>query len=144
MSERTKIMIATEQLPYPDSLGNNGDLDIRSIAHGCSICQLFLENGAKEPLPFAHILRETSEIPEFLEICKSSKHCGKLLDKFKNGTYKALYQGGQGDDDILVVLRKKDVDIYDVIEGKHRVCVAKRFGIKEIPVLFSVVEYSKQ
>jgi len=129
------IIIKTDLLPIPSSLGNNGDADIREIKHGCSLCQYFLDNGHKEPLNIKHIISSTSSDEFYIEICKSSVHCMKLLNKFQSGTYKLISDGGDGKDDILIGF---DGDEYFIYEGKHRVCVAKRFNIRTLPVLLEV------
>ena len=126
------IIIETDLLPFPNSLGNNGDSDIRGIKHGCSLCQHFLDKGWKEPLNIKHITSSTSSNEFYLEICKGSVHCMKLLSKFQSGTYKSIADGGDGKDDITIGFNDGEYWIY---EGKHRVCVAKRFNIKTLPVL---------
>lgn len=127
-----QINISPELLPFPNSLGNNGDDDIRGIKHGCAICQSFLDKGHCEPLPIAALLEETSKDEEMLDVCRASKHCMNLLEKFKSGTYMTKNDGGDGKDDITIGIMDGEYAIY---EGKHRVCVAKRFKIDTIPVM---------
>lgn len=127
------ILVETDVLPFPNSLGNNGDSDIRGIKHGCMLCQYFLDiEGHKEPLNIKQIISSTSSDEFYLEICKSSIHCMKLLNKFQSGTYKLIADGGDGKDDITIGFNDGEYYIY---EGKHRVCVAKRFNIKTLPAL---------
>jgi hypothetical protein len=123
----------TELLDYPCVLG---DSTRKKYLHGCIICQRFRECGIhEEPQNIYNILTTTAKDKEtYNKWCLESTFCAPLIQKFLNGTYKAKYDGGDGDDDISVF--KMDGK-YCVDEGKHRVCIAKRFDIKEIPVVFT-------
>ncbi len=131
-------IIETDLLPFPNALGNNGDLDIKGIKHGCLLCQYLIDyENYDQPLNIYSILSSTSSDEFYLDICKKSVHCMKLLNKFQSGTYKSLADGGDGKDDITIGLKRGDYTIY---EGKHRVCVAKRFNVKTIPVILECLK----
>jgi len=123
----------TELLDYPSVLG---DSTRKKYLHGCIVCQRFRELGiAEEPQDIYAILTATAKNKEtYNELCLESTFCAPLIQKFQNRTYKAKYDGGDGDDDISVSIINGE---YYVDEGKHRVCIAKRFEIKEIPVIFT-------
>ncbi|ABO49430.1 hypothetical protein Dred_0894 [Desulforamulus reducens MI-1] len=70
-----------------------------------------------------YTIQSSATDPEKLSICKSG-YCGKLLDAFKPGHT----PGNHHDPITLSEYNGK----YWVGEGKHRVCIAKRFGIKTI------------
>jgi len=123
-------VINPDIVEYPSVLGGNNT----GYLHGCAICQFFFNKGwSDEPQDIYSILSSTSNKTEFNQLCLNSTHCAPIIEKFLNGTYKAKYDGGNGADDIYVW---NNGDAIVAVEGKHRICIAKRFKIKEIPVIF--------
>lgn len=123
--------ISPKLLPYPNTLGGG--------ARGCIIWDIFqsiglLECGWESAYEFyslSEILDMTSKNEKLLAKCKKSKNCGYIIDKMINNNYKGKWEGGEGWDDISVELNRGKYRLY---EGKHRVCMAKRFNIDVIPV----------
>lgn len=118
-------------LPYPNRLGSGSGK--------CAVWDIFqqiglLECGQESIYKFysvSEILNMTSKNEDLLKKCKESQNCGYIIEKMLNNEYKGLWEGGSGKDDISIELEE---DKYSLDEGKHRVCMAKRFDIADIPV----------
>lgn len=131
MKEKVHTMIDTELLDYPLKLGRA--YEARHYLHGCAICEYFKDE-FKEPQDIRFILTETAKEKKFNDICLQSTHCGPIIKKLLNGEYIANYDGGAGTDDIQIGVIGGE---YVIFEGKHRVCMVKRFGLKKVPVVLS-------
>lgn len=125
-------------LPYPSSLGGG--------ASGCAIWSLFQKldmvntySNTYEILSVRKMFEITSHNPKMLEICKKSNPCGPIIKKMQEGDYKIGSECGCDDIKAEVV----DGTKYYAHEGKHRTCIAKRFNIKEIPILLTHSETDK-
>jgi hypothetical protein len=134
MYKKNHTVIGVELLDYPSSLGRS--YEAGHYLYGCSVCE-YLKHKYKEPQDIHYILSKKANEKMYNEICLQSTHCGPIIEKFLKGEYIAKYDGGTGSDDIQIEIIDNQ---YVVFEGKHRVCMAKRFGIKEIPVLLSFNE----
>ncbi|ERM91507.1 hypothetical protein O163_10050 [Caldanaerobacter subterraneus subsp. yonseiensis KB-1] len=99
---------------YPTQLGNR--------------CKLLRELGLNPYVDteeeIMEALTEAAETPEYLDICMKSSHCSGFWKKFSVGETPFFKE------DPVQLLKYQDV--YWVVEGKHRVCFAKRTGVKEI------------
>ncbi len=135
MYKKIETVIKTELLDYPSSLGRS--YDARNYLHGCCICE-YLKEQYNEPQNIYYILTKTANEKMYNDICLQSTHCGPIIKKFLEGEYKAKYDGGIGNDDIQVEIIDNE---YVVFEGKHRICIAKRFGIEAIPVVLSYDDF---
>jgi len=99
---------------YPTSFGSPGCRLLDELG----IC---LYSNTQEKI--LHELQLGANDSKKLAICKAG-NCGELLKLFQQG----ITPGNEHDPIILAEYKGK----YWVGEGKHRVCVAKRFGIKQI------------
>lgn len=123
--------ISPKLLPYPDTLGGG--------AGRCVIWNIFqtiglLESGCESVYEFyslSQLLDMTSANSELLDKCKKSRNCGYIIRKMLNDEYKGKWENDNENDDITVQLKEGQ---YSLCEGKHRVCMAKRFEINNIPV----------
>ncbi|MBZ4647151.1 MAG: hypothetical protein JG777_2640 [Clostridia bacterium] len=121
--------VDTSKIIYPDTLGSG--------AGKCAIWDIFETLGLMSTFNPQYEIMSTREMFEcsstnkgLLDVCENYSRCRGLLDKFRNGTYE--------------IDSSKNVYYYDDIEleeykgyfipceGKHRVCIAKRFGIPQI------------
>lgn len=144
INEGNNPYFPTDYLPYPDSLGHGG----------CCLKDIFSSLGLISHISHSEIDRyEFFSLDEILEMTSGSERAKKLCEgsntrcrlatkKLLKGTYKALYEGGTGDDDITVYY-DEETGTYEAGEGKHRVCAAKRFGIKTIPVVLKINSATK-
>lgn len=128
-------------LPYPDTLGKG--------AGRCVIWSLFSNLGMLDWNDEKYIILEHERMFEvsryskkLLDYCYNSSHCGEIIKKMKQGKYEAKFETNNDmyDDDIKVEFRDGK---YRLNEGKHRVCMAKRFDIKSIPVEVTTVINNK-
>lgn len=69
-----------------------------------------------------------SQIDYLMEICSSKGACSKLLKRFKAGTYIVSDEDKWHDD---ICLEEKN-NVYRIINGNHRSCCARMFGIPTI------------
>lgn len=128
-SERVETYISPEVLPFPYTMGGG--------ASRCAIWDIYEKLGfaygaAYEMCSTREFLENTAQFKKLLGCCENSNHCGKLIRKLREGQYQALWQSGDGTDDIQIYFRE---GLYFLSEGKHRVCIAKRFGISQIPIV---------
>lgn len=118
--------VETEKLPYPNTLHN-----------GCKMWSIFQElglynNEIYSPLSGSQVLKVTSYSENLNElICKKSK-CNDFIQKMLNGTFEPIFVKDNLRDAISVLKTFKGY--YELEEGKHRICAAKRFGVDRIPV----------
>lgn len=77
-------------------------------------------------------LTESANNPEFLEICLKSSRCSVFWKKFSQGITPFM----QYDPIYLHEYNGR----YWVVEGKHRVCLAKRAGVKKLEALAWTLE----
>lgn len=133
--------ISPNILPYPDTLGGG--------AGRCAIWNIFktlglLESGCESAYEFyslSQLLDMTSNNNNLLDICKKSSNCGYIIDKMINNEYKGKWEDGKGYDDITVDFEEGEYSLY---EGKHRVCMAKRFDITTIPVEITEIVHKEK
>jgi len=99
---------------FPTQLGNR--------------CKLLRELGLNPYLnteeEIMEALTETAKESKYLDICMKSSRCSGFWEKFSTGETPFFKE------DPIQLLKYHDT--YWVVEGKHRVCFAKRAGIKEI------------
>ena len=129
-------------LPYPDTLGGG--------AGRCIIWSIFsnlglLDNGSDE-LYSVISTRKMFEISSYSNklsnMCLRSKPCGEIIEKMKEGKYEANFEiQDEWRDDIQV---QYEDGRYWLSEGKHRVCIAKRFKIDRIPVKITIIKPNKE
>lgn len=139
--ESYKKRISPKILPYPDTLGRG--------AGRCVVWNIFqtlglLESGCESAYEFytlSQLLDMTSNNNNLLNKCKESRNCGYIIDKMINNEYKGKWEGGNGCDDISVGFEEGKYRLY---EGKHRVCMAKRFNITTIPVEVTEIVHKKK
>lgn len=129
----------TDKLPYPDSLGSGGCcMENIFSSLGLTSKSDDLTEDRYEFFSLDEILEMTSSSKRAKELCEmDNSECRSAMEKLRNGTYKALYDGGNGNDDITIYY-DEETGTYEAGEGKHRVCAAKRFGIKTIPVVLKI------
>lgn len=119
------MYVDTEKIFYPTTMGGG--------ANRCLIWNIFqildLMSTFKEDYKVFNVetmLEASSYNDGILELCSNYESCGYLLEKFRNGTYstsKDMY------DNIELTEYK---GYYFPVEGKHRVCIAKRFKIPKV------------
>ena len=119
--------IDTKVLPFPSTLGG-----------GCRMWRLFEKidllrwssNSLYCPLTVSQTLKVTSNSQLLNEkICRESR-CEEFIKKMMGGTFVPIYD----DEDSYNAISMQCIDDkIRLCEGKHRVCAAKRFGLKEIP-----------
>ncbi|QGG46322.1 hypothetical protein [Heliorestis convoluta] len=129
-------------LPYPDTLGKGpGRCVIWSIF---SVLGL-LDHGHEVYSIFSHrkMFEVTSYSDRLLNACLNSQHCGEIIKKMQKGKYKAKFETKDEnfDDDIQVSYENGR---YMLSEGKHRVCMAKRFNINSIPVEVTITTVDEE
>lgn len=123
--------ISPKLLPYPDTLGGGGGrCVIWSIFQDIGLLEVGCES-AYEFYSLSQLLDMTSTNSKLLDKCKESRNCGYIIRKMLNDEYKGTWENNNKNDDITVQLEEGK---YSLCEGKHRVCMAKRFGINNIPV----------
>ena len=139
VSPKTKNeYVATERLPYPSLLGG-----------GCEMWNIFTDVGlttfrdfcevAYKPLSYEQVLQITSK-NELLNntICRNGR-CASFIKKMLDGTFTPIYE----DQDRLNAIRISDNNgKVSLSEGKHRICAAKRFGVKKIPATVTYYNYN--
>ena len=119
--------IDTKLLPYPSMLGG-----------GCWMWRLFekidlLQSSTHSlycPLTEAQVLKVTENCKVLNEkICRQSR-CERFIKKMMEGTFVPIYE----DEDFENAISMECIDgKFRLYEGKHRVCAAKRFKLKQIP-----------
>lgn len=72
------------------------------------------------------MLEASSYNEEILELCSNYDTCSYILEKFRNG----IYSTSEEMHDNIELTEYKGY--YFPVEGKHRVCIAKRFKIPKI------------
>lgn len=119
--------IDTKLLPYPSMLGG-----------GCWMWRLFekidlLQSSTHSlycPLTEAQVLKVTENCKLLnKKICRESR-CEEFINKMLDGTFVPIYEDEDSYNAISMECIDDKIRLY---EGKHRVCAAKRFGLKEIP-----------
>ncbi|MEB2280216.1 hypothetical protein LAV73_09435 [Lysinibacillus xylanilyticus] len=131
------LYIDTKELPYPNSLGGGPNrCDIWGIFSRLKL--LDYRDDLYNILDNKRMFELSSCNDRLLEVCINSKHCGKIIKKMKEGKYKAKFEVDNNyyDDDISVELQD---GTYRLNEGKHRVCMAKRFNIERIPAQVTTI-----
>lgn len=133
--EKVDTYVETEKLPYPGMLHN-----------GCKMWSVFsklglYDGGIYSPLSGSQVLKVTSYIENLNNtICKNSK-CNDFIPKMLNGTFEPIFVKDNSRDAISVT--SKFEGYYELDEGKHRICAAKRFGLDRIPATV-YIEKTKQ
>lgn len=122
--ERYESVDVTEIPSFPNTLGGGaGKCDIWSLFQRKGLLNTF---NPFSPLSVSQMLSYTATKKEYLDICRSSKHCGPIIEKLLNNQYRIDYPEGD-----QIQLGKED-GYYRAYEGKHRICMAKRFNIPYI------------
>lgn len=123
--EAIDTYVETEKLPYPDMLHN-----------GCKMWSIFQKlglynNEIYSPLSGSQVLKVTSYCENLNElICKKSR-CNDFIEKMLNGTFEPIFVKDNSRDAISFLRTFKGY--YELEEGKHRICAAKRFRLEKIP-----------
>lgn len=120
------MFIDTDKILYPSSMGGG--------ANGCIIWNIFQILDLMSTFKYDYkvydvesMLEGSSYNERLLELCSKSENCGSLLKKFRNNTY-----------DISELTLHDNIELleykgyYIPIEGKHRVCLVKRFKIPKV------------
>ncbi|MCX7748251.1 MAG: hypothetical protein N2645_15395 [Clostridia bacterium] len=118
--------VDTSKIIYPDTLGGG--------ARKCIIWDIFQTtdlmstcNPLYQIYSTMEMFEASSQIPSLLEECEKFKSCKYILEKFRNGTYVADEASGYDN------IELEDFNGYfSPHEGKHRVCIAKRFKIPQV------------
>lgn len=103
------------EVEYPNALlgGKKCSCPISAYFHDLHIC------GEYKVISESEIVEKTRAIPVFAKMCFKS-NCHKVLESIKNHGYKY-------DPNDMIQIDEID-GIYIPIEGKHRICVMKRYG----------------
>lgn len=119
---------------YPDSMGRG--------ASRCIIWDIFNRLGLFDTFHYDYNMYSLDEIIEnitrnkrMLDFCKRQKSCMVLLDKFQNNTYDT----NNNSPSIRISYYNGS---YDVSDGNHRICVARRFRVNSVPVQLTVTHTS--
>lgn len=121
--------VDTNKIVYPNALGGGAN---RCVIWG--IYQILGLMSTYEPqyeiMDIRDMLESSSHNAGLLEVCENYDRCRKLLNKFRNGTYVTdLSESNSGYDDIKLT----EYNGYFIPEeGKHRVCMTKRFDIPKV------------
>lgn len=125
VSKPLGMYVDTEKIFYPQAMGGG--------ANRCIVWNIFqtlnLMNTFKEDYKAFDVntmLEASSYNEEILELCSNYDTCSYILEKFRNGTYST----SEGIHDNIELTEYKGY--YFPVEGKHRVCIAKRFKIPKI------------
>jgi hypothetical protein len=101
-------------LEYPTALGER-----------CKILKMHgLSTYIETEETLMDMLVESAKNETLFEVCKSSSHCSGFYHKFKMGTTPFF------DKDPIHLFEFNDK--YYAVEGKHRICMAKRCGVNKI------------
>lgn len=120
--------IDCSKIMYPMSSGGSGDRCImKSIFHSLSL--LAYNDYEEYELFTEHEMYTTSATHNLLfEKCKSFERCFDIAEKMHNGTFTQPTEEWWGDNIKLTC----NNDVYKISNGNHRVCSAKRFGVKHV------------
>ncbi|WP_425806354.1 hypothetical protein ACHOLT_05600 [Desulfitobacterium sp. Sab5] len=118
--------IKTTEIPlYPGSLRSGSGCVLENVFWKLNLLDIY--NEKKYSLfQLEEILTVTASDERFLDICRSFKHCKELIEKMATNTYDINYPDYE-----QIHVTEYD-GIYIAGEGKHRTCIAKRFGIPKI------------
>lgn len=130
--QKERKYVDTTKIFYPSSLGGGaGKCIIWDIFQSLDLMNTF--NDDYRPLSISEMFEASSENSSLLNECSKFKRCRGLLDKFNNDTYIEEPDKTSFYDDIQL----EEIDgFYIPHEGKHRVCIAKRFNI---PMIYAQV-----
>lgn len=109
-----KLVGAQDIVEYPTRLGNQCIL----------LHELGLNAYVNTEEELLEALSETAQRPEMLQICLKSSRCRRFWDVFKSGRTPF-----SGRDPVRLV---EYGGRYWAVEGKHRVCLAKRAGVETL------------
>lgn len=117
------INVNPNLIDYPESMGGG--------AARCAVWALFEKLGLFSTFYYdynmyslSEILKNVTEHGTLIEVCRGQESCMALLKTFQAGAYRpepyirVCYEDGT----------------YSVDDGNHRICVARRFDITQIPI----------
>lgn len=121
-------------LPYPVSMGGGASL--------CVIWKAFNKLGLFDTFRYNYnmyslneILQNVTQNKRMLDFCKRQENCMILLHKFQNNTYNT----SKNTQPIRVSYCNGN---YEVADGNHRICVARRFQVNHVPIQLTVFHAS--
>lgn len=126
--------IDPQNLPYPLSMGGGASL--------CVIWKAFNKLGLFDTFHYnyniyslAEIIQNVTQHKAMLDFCKRQKNCMALLHEFQNNTYNT----SKNTQPIRISYCNGS---YEVADGNHRICVARRFQVNRVPVQLTVIHAS--
>lgn len=138
-------IVNVEDIDYPTSLGSGNEVskEISKLKCGCEVIeQLVSEKRVKEKdLYFDEeliykIISTVHEEQRFC-LCQKSEFCSKMAQAMRTGEYVLRVDK----EPIIIgppVGNFGNPNKWMPCEGKHRVCIAKQFGIDKLPVRIDI------
>lgn len=108
----------------------------------CAVWNCFARLGLYDMFSYSYSMFSLGELIEnvtkhhrLLWLCEKQDNCRELLEKFRTGRYDTT-------DEEAPIRLSYTAGAYHVSDGKHRLCVARRFQIARVPVFLTVREAS--
>jgi hypothetical protein len=137
-----RISINLKDIDYPILLGTTPNL---CSPYGCAIYSYFYQNDIT-PVWVDNIsindMLKNHQTHKFNKMCLKSEHCGPIIKNMLEGSYKDYVNNDPNDIDEEIRVKKAQEGSqfkYEVVEGKHRICMAKRF-LKEKGIAVVICE----
>lgn len=128
MRQRVKV----DEIDFPKTLGGGNEVseEISSLAYGCKVINDLINEKVvtEEELWFDNMLVYRIISCANKEQC--SEWCKNMAKIMKSGQYTE-----EKEEEPIKIFKEANNELYIPGEGKHRVCCAKKFGVKTIPVI---------